>query len=37
MDSTDRKERKIERLKIAGQRSFVSLNLNRLMKNLVEG
>jgi hypothetical protein len=31
------KERKIERLKIAGQRSFVSLNLNRLMKNLVEG
>lgn len=31
------KERKIETLRMAGQRSLLSLNLNRLMKNLVEG
>jgi hypothetical protein len=30
------KERKIETLRIAGQRSFLSLNLNRVMKNLIE-
>jgi len=29
------KERKLETLKMAGQRSFLSLNLNRLMKNVV--
>lgn len=29
------KERKIETLRMAGQRSFLSLNLNRLMKRLV--
>lgn len=29
-------ERSIETLKLAGQRSFLSLNLNRLMKRLVE-
>ena len=30
------KERKWEALRMAGQRSFASLNLNRVMKNLVE-